>query len=62
MMTFQTFHYTNHKDLQERFSKLLPTGSGETEVFRVGIIPVAILPTCQDIKTIALQRNAEKLI
>ena len=33
---------------------LLPTGSEERGVFRVGSIPVAILPSCQNIKTIAL--------
>ena len=32
---------------------LLPTGSEETEVLRVGSIPVAILLSCQDMKTIA---------
>ena len=33
---------------------LLPTGSEEKEVLGVGSIPVAILPSCQDMKTIAL--------
>ena len=33
---------------------LLLTGSEEREVSRVGSIPVAILPSCQDMKTIAL--------
>ena len=33
---------------------LLPTGSEEREVLGVGSIPVAILPSCQDVKTIAL--------
>ena len=33
---------------------LLPTGSEEREVLGVGSIPVAILPSCQDMKTIAL--------
>ena len=33
---------------------LLPTGSEEREVFGVGSIPVAILPSCQDMKSIAL--------
>ena len=32
---------------------LLPTGSKEREVFGVGSIPVAILPSCQDMKIIA---------
>ena len=36
------------------YQNLLPTGSEEREVFGVGSIPVAILPSCQDIKTIAL--------
>ena len=34
---------------------LLPTGSEEREVLGVGCIPVAILSSCQDMKTIALQ-------
>ena len=29
---------------------LLPTGSDEREVLVVGSIPVAILPSCQDMK------------
>ena len=33
---------------------LLPTGSDEREVLLVGSIPVAILTSCQDVKTIAL--------
>ena len=33
---------------------LLPTGREEREVLGVGSIPVAILPSCQDMKTIAL--------
>ena len=33
---------------------LLPSGSEEREVLGVGSIPVAILPFCQDMKTIAL--------
>ena len=33
---------------------LLPTGSEERGVLGVGSIPVAILPSCQDMKTIAL--------
>ena len=33
---------------------LLPTGSEEREVFGVGSIPAAILPSRQDIKTISL--------
>ena len=33
---------------------LLPAGSEEREVLGVGSIPVAILPSCQDMKTIAI--------
>ena len=33
---------------------LLPTGSEERGVFEVGSIPVAILPSCQDMKTVEL--------
>ena len=33
---------------------LLPTGSEEREVLGVGSIPVAILPSCHDMKTIAI--------
>ena len=33
---------------------ILPTGSEEREVLGVGSIPVAILPSCQDMKTFAL--------
>ena len=33
---------------------LLPTGREEREVLGVGSIPVAILPSCQDMKTIAI--------
>ena len=33
---------------------LLHTGSEEREVLEVGSIPVAILPSCQDVQTIAL--------
>ena len=36
------------------FDNLLPTGSEEREVLRVGSIPVAILPSCRNMKTIAL--------
>ena len=35
-------------------NNLLPTGSEEREVLVVGNTPVAILPSCQHIKTIAL--------
>ena len=34
--------------------RLLLTGSEEREVLGVGSIPVAILPSCQDMKSIAL--------
>ena len=40
--------------IAEIISNLLPTGSEEREVLGVGSIPVAILPSCQDMKTIAL--------
>ena len=33
---------------------LLPTGSEEREVLGVGSTPVAILPSCKDMETIAL--------
>ena len=35
-------------------SLLLTNGSEEREVLGVGSIPVAILPSCQDMKTIAI--------
>ena len=41
-------------DLRTITPALLPTGSEEREVLGVGSIPVAILPSCQDIKTIAI--------
>ena len=34
---------------------LLPTGSEEREVLGVGGTPVAILPSCQNMKTVALK-------
>ena len=37
------------------FDVLLPTGSEERELLGAGSIPVAILPSCQDMKTIALK-------
>ena len=37
-----------------RAVSLLPTGSEERDVMGVGSIPVAILPSFQDMKTIAL--------
>ena len=36
---------------------LLPTGSEEREVLVIGSIPVAILPSCHYMKTIALQSH-----
>ena len=36
------------------FADLLPTGGEEREVLGVGTINVAILPSCQHMKTIAL--------
>ena len=36
------------------YMQLLPTGSEEREELGVGSIPVAILPSHQDMKTIAL--------
>ena len=39
---------------------LLPTGSEEREVLGVGSIPVAILPSCQDMNPIALQLHAHE--
>ena len=37
-----------------RFIISQPNGSGEREVLQSGSIPVAILPSCQDMKTIVL--------
>ena len=39
---------------EESFPHLLPNGSEERGVLGVESIPVAILPSCQDMKTIAL--------
>ena len=39
---------------------LLPTGSEQREVLGFGRIPVAILPSCQDMKTVALQLHRHK--
>ena len=33
---------------------LLPTGSEEREILGAGSIPVAIFPSCQDMRTITL--------
>ena len=38
----------------ENVMHLLPWGSEEGEVFGVGSIPVAILSSCQDMKTMGL--------
>ena len=40
--------------MNRRKHPLLPTGSEEKEVLGVGSIPVAILPSCQYMKNIAL--------
>ena len=53
-------HYTINDDTLLCFSiilsvNLLPTGSEEGEVLGVGSIPIAILPSCQNMKIIALQ-------
>ena len=44
----------NLSKLRWKLNYLLPTGSEERGVLGVGSIPVAILPSCQDMKTIAL--------
>ena len=41
---------------------LLPTGSEERGVLWFGSIPVAILPSCQDMKTIALSLHKHAYI
>ena len=46
--------YNVKEKLNTHIMNLLPTGSEEREVLGVGSIPVAILPSCQDLKTIAL--------
>ena len=55
--------YTRHKSKKRLKGKnmgvilycyLLPTGGEEREVLGVGTFPVAILPSCQDMRTIAL--------
>ena len=40
---------------------LLPTRSEERGVLGAGIIPVAILPSCQDMKTIALYLHKNEI-
>ena len=47
------FHGTILFSIQFASNYLLPTGSEERGVLGVGSIPVAILPSCQDMKTIA---------
>ena len=41
--------------IEQHNTCLLPTESDEREVLGVGSIPVAILPSFQDMKTIVLQ-------
>ena len=41
---------------------LLPTGSEEKEALGVGSIPVAILPSCQNMKVIALQLHNMNIV
>ena len=41
---------------------LLPTGSEEREVFGFGSIPVAILPSHQNIKNITLQLHSMNIV
>ena len=51
------FQDVNDKDIEYLWGKcmdLLPTGSDEREVLGVGSISVAIFPSCQDMKTVAL--------
>ena len=55
------YNYMNLKQgtkIQVRTRILLPTGSVERGVLGVGTIPVAILPSCQNMK---MHYNAEKL-
>ena len=47
------FLYTTYRisfDVLSQILYLLPTGSEERGVFGVGSIPVALLPSCQDMK------------
>ena len=41
---------------------LLPIGSVEREVLGDGSIPVAILPSCQNMKIIALQLHSMNIV
>ena len=43
-----------HLGAEGKNSYLLPTGSEERGILRVGSVHVAIIPSCQDMKTIAL--------
>ena len=52
-VTFETTLVANPTP-QVRIFILLPTGSEERGVLGEGSIPVAILPSCQDMKAIAL--------
>ena len=40
---------------EKPFNMLLPTGSEKREVFGAGSIPVAIIPSCQNMKIVTLQ-------
>ena len=40
---------------KSKMEALLPTGSEEREVLGIGSIPVAILPSCHDMRMITLQ-------
>ena len=42
-----------YSEIKESAASILPTGSEEREVLGLGSIPVAILPSCQNMKTIA---------
>ena len=56
-ISFHTFQVINSYTHRVHFMIvicLLPTGSEEREVLKVGSIPVAILSSCQDMKSIAL--------
>ena len=50
---FREVTFSAHCELLST-SVLLPTGSEERGVLGVGSISVAMLPSCQDMKTIAL--------
>ena len=49
-----TYHPAFCPALHDKDVHLLPTGSEERRVLGVESFPVAILPSCQDMKTIAL--------